>query len=581
MTNLKKRRDFLTFAATAAGVASFTAMTVPSRSLANTSLDSNIENLKAIESSLEFATKAQFEEGNIVQTKGYYEANDGGHALYIIKRGTIKEDKGKYHRCNDELYAELIFHDSVNILTFGAKGNAKLEKPENHNDWHDNYQAIVNAINALPDTGGKVIIPNDHRGSIYRIDYGLSINKSNISIIIESGAHLYRFGGNPTHNNQGHTIAFVGKIGTPISNCHIYGGGMVSSQKEKGSIPTENAIGFASVHNFSCTNMIIPESDEKGITAQGNVKNGLISNNRVLRSKSDGIAIEVDAAEDYENSDIILENNIIEYAGHDGIKITSSAKQNSIRIKTLQNHVILAERNAYFFSYCRNLISLGDTCEKANHRGFWFINCDEVDANITSISSGLFGTELKECGIVSLKCTLKNSSLAESNKYDTLRVLDAKNKHIIQPIIKGREHAYDISCYGKNNQSVYIQTPIFSEANSEKKVRNEEGCFIPNIYFLNEKSRAIINNDSSFPNISFADNFIVSSQQGLQLKGFKGNYSEGKKVSLFFTNSNTTLIHSTSSNLRLQSNKNVTPPTGSFLNLEFVNGLWYETQRSF
>lgn len=63
--------------------------------------------------------------GNIVRTIGYYEANDGGGALYLIreKTETDVEDRALIHFINDTLVAELLYMNKVNIKQFGAKSD--------------------------------------------------------------------------------------------------------------------------------------------------------------------------------------------------------------------------------------------------------------------------------------------------------------------------------------------------------------------------------------------------------------------------------------------------------------------------
>ncbi len=59
--------------------------------------------------------------GATVSTRGYYTENDGGEASYIIsdKSGKI------FEKLNNNLYANLLYDDSLNIKQLGAKGNGK------------------------------------------------------------------------------------------------------------------------------------------------------------------------------------------------------------------------------------------------------------------------------------------------------------------------------------------------------------------------------------------------------------------------------------------------------------------------
>lgn len=61
--------------------------------------------------------------GDMVITLGYYEVNDGGNGEYRIVSGDYMDDGGSYHRLNNNLYAELIIKESINLKQFGAIAN--------------------------------------------------------------------------------------------------------------------------------------------------------------------------------------------------------------------------------------------------------------------------------------------------------------------------------------------------------------------------------------------------------------------------------------------------------------------------
>lgn len=63
--------------------------------------------------------------GDVVKTLGYYESNDGGQGLYLIRSKTDSDidNGGTIHILNNNLVAELIVEDKVNAKQFGAKGD--------------------------------------------------------------------------------------------------------------------------------------------------------------------------------------------------------------------------------------------------------------------------------------------------------------------------------------------------------------------------------------------------------------------------------------------------------------------------
>ena len=83
----------------------------------------------------------KLKEGYHVKTKGYYEANDGGHGEYIIvDDDTLVDDGGLIHVLSNGLRAKLIESNYVNIKQFGAYGDGE----------HDDLSYIQNAINKNP-----------------------------------------------------------------------------------------------------------------------------------------------------------------------------------------------------------------------------------------------------------------------------------------------------------------------------------------------------------------------------------------------------------------------------------------------
>ena len=63
--------------------------------------------------------------GDMISTKGFYSINDGGKANYLIRTKTQDdiEDNGSIHFLDNDLVAELIVENEVNVKQFGAKGN--------------------------------------------------------------------------------------------------------------------------------------------------------------------------------------------------------------------------------------------------------------------------------------------------------------------------------------------------------------------------------------------------------------------------------------------------------------------------
>ena len=62
--------------------------------------------------------------GDVVQTNGYYMANDGGQGVYeIVNDSSLEDDGGSIHNLINELKAKLIVKDSINVKQFGCRGD--------------------------------------------------------------------------------------------------------------------------------------------------------------------------------------------------------------------------------------------------------------------------------------------------------------------------------------------------------------------------------------------------------------------------------------------------------------------------
>ena len=95
-------------------------------------------------------------EGMSCQTLGYYNSEDGGHALYIIKSGELTEDKGSIIALNNGLFASLIFDGVLNVKQWGW--NTDFTTPFYNTipyDITDTLNRIMNYINTNKLKGRK------------------------------------------------------------------------------------------------------------------------------------------------------------------------------------------------------------------------------------------------------------------------------------------------------------------------------------------------------------------------------------------------------------------------------------------
>ena len=102
--------------------------------------------------------------GDVVETLGYYEENDGGGATYKIRTKTSEdvEDGGSIHTLINELVAELIIKNStVNIKQLGAKCDSLT----------DNAIIIQNALNKF----ANIYVPSSEEGKSFLISSPITL----------------------------------------------------------------------------------------------------------------------------------------------------------------------------------------------------------------------------------------------------------------------------------------------------------------------------------------------------------------------------------------------------------------------
>lgn len=125
-------------------------------------------------------------------TLGYYEPNDGGGGVYIIrqKKESDVDDGGSIIVLDNENVAELIIDGAVNVKQFGAKGNGST----------DDTIAIQNAITYSVSSYKSLYVPKGTYliTSSLRINGSIFINgekPSNSPWIIDRGQACFLYGG--------------------------------------------------------------------------------------------------------------------------------------------------------------------------------------------------------------------------------------------------------------------------------------------------------------------------------------------------------------------------------------------------
>ena len=201
----------------------------------------NIKDEKAVRSYETVAlmkADTKLKEGYHVKTKGYYQANDGGHGEYIIvDDDTLVDDGGSIHVLTNGLRAKLIIGNEIDPKVFGVYGD----------NIHDDTETLQNAINfciennllfkssksntyKITDTLiiGDIIQANFNDSKIIANfdDDILKITVSDDSDYIEDRENDYMFGGFLENliiegNNEGTGINFEYQKKMKITNVEI------------------------------------------------------------------------------------------------------------------------------------------------------------------------------------------------------------------------------------------------------------------------------------------------------------------------------------------------------------------------
>lgn len=84
-----------------------------------------LEKARPLKTVAELRAMSDLAVGDVVHTIGYYSANDGGGASYLIRERAVTDvdDGGSVLVINDNIVAELIVDEKLNVLQFGARGD--------------------------------------------------------------------------------------------------------------------------------------------------------------------------------------------------------------------------------------------------------------------------------------------------------------------------------------------------------------------------------------------------------------------------------------------------------------------------
>ena len=135
---------------------------------------------------------------------GYHEPGDGGGGVFWVdRRDTSTSDNGgTVFVTDDGARIKRIYSDRLNILWFGAKRDGSA----------DIWTPFINALNALPSTGGEIFFP---RGT-YLLNNAITVTKDGVTISGENRMNTRIWAG-----MSNLYVLRIGDGGGPISGCKI------------------------------------------------------------------------------------------------------------------------------------------------------------------------------------------------------------------------------------------------------------------------------------------------------------------------------------------------------------------------
>ena len=227
-------------------------------------------------------------------TLGYYQPNDGGGSVYLIRAKTDNDtdDSGSIIVLDNGSVAELLVDGEVNVKQFGARGDGTTDD--------------LNPITKSIDLYSTIRIPD---GKFY-VSNSIFVNKSHKKILLSKNAYI--FTGEKTTSTGG-TLQILGEqimagntpksedeITSYIEDIYISGGHIYNKDKTD----ADNVIGMGTVKDCIIENVIIDKGGRKGITVQYGGKNIKIKNCTICNCMC-GISIE------HFGSDILIDGNTI------------------------------------------------------------------------------------------------------------------------------------------------------------------------------------------------------------------------------------------------------------------------------
>ena len=239
-------------------------------------------------------------DGSFARTIGYYSANDGGGALYKIRTVTNEdvEDNGFIIPLNNEnLVAELIYVNEINILQFGCKGDGET----------DNAEILQHILDTVSDQT-VILIPEGEFRSSTKLQTKCKVTLKGIGVNgYDTVPNSYLLFDGDGITGVTSYIECLNIVGSGVSNKYgLYG---VSSFKVYKCMFSNWATAI-----YNCRTLVLDNCELfKNGTAIAGIIDSRITNNFIYDNTSNGIYLWEGA------NDNIIDSNKIEWNGNNGI----------------------------------------------------------------------------------------------------------------------------------------------------------------------------------------------------------------------------------------------------------------------
>lgn len=400
--------------------------------------------------------------GSYAETLGFYNKNDGGSALYQIRNKSISDiidNKTIIQMNNENLVAEIINKDKINIKQLGAKGNGIDNDTESLSIALNKYNNIYipngtylihNSLNVRSNT----TITGESKNAIIKFDSYENINEAkyifNCSGINDVTIKNITLSGLMASSEIDETycsyygLRFYNSENLLVENCKFIdfyrNGGSIRNSKNitifKSIFENNHTNGIAftqNIENLVLTNNIFKNNPYQNINFEDNqtdyiAKNVVISNNNI--SNDNGglwaislIAPSIDDNTKFKHHDIIIRDNII----------------NNIQVGITVNYSYNVEISNNTITNCKECIKVNANINIENKSYNYLIKNNKINS-LTSSQFALFIESLKNSLIINNDIT---GSASTSNSrgiivlfnteyitFDNNYIHDASNKGI-------------------------------------------------------------------------------------------------------------------------------------------------------